>query len=155
MKTPLESVKEFHRAFGQPVLDAPALPELTGDTVTTKAALLNAQYTLKNTEQYLKNIPNPDQRIIRMRLLIEEFVEYLNAEIDNDIVEIADALADLQYIGNGTAAAYGIPLDDIFNEVHENNMTKLGPDGKPIVVNGKIQKPAHYKPVDLRKFFPE
>lgn len=39
------------------------------------------------------------------------------------------------------------------NVVHQNNMTKLGPDGKPIVVNGKICKPEGYIKVSLDKFF--
>lgn len=69
-------------------------------------------------------LPKKKVRALRKRLLKEEHKEYLDGEKANDIVEIADALADQLYIINGTAAAYGIPLDEIFNIVHDSNMDK-------------------------------
>lgn len=48
------------------------------------------------------------------------------------------------------AAIYGIPLKDCFEEVHKSNMTKLGPDGKPIYhTDGKIAKGPNFKKPDL------
>jgi predicted HAD superfamily Cof-like phosphohydrolase len=94
--------------------------------------------------------PDNNERQLRMRLLDEEFEEYRNAEYDNDIVEIADALADIIYIACGTAVSYGIPLDEIFNEVHRSNMAKLV-DGKVIRrEDGKIQKPEGWTPPDIK-----
>lgn len=69
-------------------------------------------------------LPKKKIRALRKRLLKEEHKEYTDGEKANDIVEIADALADQLYIINGTAVAYGIPLDEIFNIVHESNMDK-------------------------------
>ena len=94
-------------------------------------------------------LPNPAERCLRIRLLEEEFEEYLTGEGNDDIVEIADALADLIYIACGTAVAYGIPLDDVFEEVHASNMAKLV-DGKPIYrEDGKVLKPEGWKPPDI------
>jgi len=96
-------------------------------------------------------LPDANERVLRMRLLSEEFEEYRNAEYDNNIVEIADALADIIYIACGTAVSYGIPLDEIFNEVHRSNMAKLV-DGKVIRrEDGKIQKPEGWNPPDIKK----
>ena len=101
---------------------------------------------------YQPKLPDDDERELRIKLLAEEFQEYIDAEIDNDIVEIADALADLIYIACGTAASYGIPLNRVWNEVHSSNMAKLGPDGKPIKrADGKIRKPDGWKPPNVKK----
>ena len=86
-------------------------------------------------------LPSEDERTLRKRLLSEEFDEYLDAEYDHNLVEIADAIADIIYIACGTAVSYGIPLDDVFAEVHRSNMAKLV-DGKVIRrTDGKVQKP--------------
>ena len=99
--------------------------------------------------------PDSKTRILRMRLLSEEFVEYNTAEHDNNFIEVADALADLIYIACGTAASYGIPLNAIFEEVHRSNMAKLV-DGKPLKrEDGKIIKPEGWKPPDIEKIIKE
>lgn len=95
-------------------------------------------------------LPNEGDRLLRKRLLTEEYEEYMNAEFDDDIVEIADALADLIYIACGTAVSYGIPLDKVFSEVHRSNMAKLV-DGKPIYrEDGKVLKPEGWTPPDIK-----
>lgn len=99
--------------------------------------------------------PDSKTRILRMRLLSEEFVEYNTAEIGDNFIEVADALADLIYIACGTAASYGIPLNAIFEEVHRSNMAKLV-DGKPLKrEDGKIIKPEGWKPPDIEKIIKE
>ena len=89
-------------------------------------------------------------RVLRIKLLHEEYVEYLEAEASSDIVAILDALADMVVIICGTALKYELPLAAAFLEVMHNNMTKVGPDGKVLRRDdGKIMKPEGYKPVDL------
>ena len=57
-----------------------------------------------------------------------------------DTVEVADALADIMYLVWGFALEAGIPLMDVFREVHASNMSKLGDDGKPIVSDGAMRR---------------
>lgn len=98
-------------------------------------------------------LPDSSIRDLRKSLLQEEFDEYIKAEEDNDLVEIADALGDMMYIIYGTAISYGIPLDDIFNEIHASNMSKLGEDGRPIRrEDGKILKGPNFFRPDIAKF---
>ena len=93
--------------------------------------------------------PDHKERTLREILLQEEFNEYMRAEINDDLVEIADALADIIYIACGTAVSYGIPLDDVFAEVHRSNMAKLV-DGKVIRrEDGKVQKPEGWTAPDI------
>ena len=95
-------------------------------------------------------LPDLPTRGLRIKLLREEFEEYLKAEAEDDLVEVADALADIIYIAYGTAVAYGIPLDRVFAEVHKSNMAKLV-DGKVIRrADGKILKPETWTPPDIK-----
>ena len=96
-------------------------------------------------------LPDEDERKLRVKLLREEFTEYLDGESFNDLVEVADALADIIYIACGTAVSYGIPLDDVFESVHASNMAKLV-DGKVIRrADGKVQKPEGWQPPDIKR----
>jgi predicted HAD superfamily Cof-like phosphohydrolase len=96
-------------------------------------------------------LPDMEERELRGKLLTEEFREYIEAENDNDIVEIADALVDIIYIACGTALSYGIPLEKVFKEVHRSNMAKLV-DGKVLRRDdGKIMKPEGWKPPNIKK----
>ena len=95
-------------------------------------------------------LPDENERKLRVKLLREEFREYLDGESFNDLVEVADALADIIYIACGTAVSYGIPLDDVFAEVHRSNMAKLV-DGKVIRrEDGKVQKPDGWTAPDVK-----
>ena len=95
-------------------------------------------------------LPDIEERKLRIKLLDEEVFEYTDAEYADDLVEIADALADIIYIACGTAVSYGIPLDDVFAEVHRSNMAKLV-DGKVIRrEDGKVQKPEGWTAPDIK-----
>lgn len=95
-------------------------------------------------------LPKETERTLRKLLLMEEFDEYLDAEKNDDIVEVADALADMCVIILGTAAAYGIPLAAVFEEVHRSNMAKVMPDGTvKRRGDGKILKPDGWTPPDI------
>jgi len=96
-------------------------------------------------------LPDKNERKLRMKLLAEEYTELVMAENNDDLIEIADALADIIYIACGTAVSYGIPLDDVFEEVHASNMAKLV-DGKVIRrADGKVQKPEGWQPPDIKR----
>lgn len=94
----------------------------------------------------------PDQKIIDLRIdLISEEFEELQLAIDGvDIVEVADALADLLYVVYGAGHAFGLDLDACFEEVHRSNMSKLE-NGEPLLrEDGKVLKGKDYSPPDLK-----
>lgn len=102
------------------------------------------------------HLPSKEVRDLRMDILREEFEEYEEAEANDDLVEIADALSDIIYIAVGTGVAYGLPMDKIFNEVHRSNMSKLGEDGKPIFrEDGKVLKGPNFTPPRIAEIINE
>ena len=89
---------------------------------------------------------------LRIDLIEEELDELKEAIVDQDIVEIADALTDILYVVYGAGHAFGIDLDKCYAEVHRSNMTKLDEDGKPLFrEDGKVMKSSSYEPPNLSK----
>lgn len=131
-------VRDFHRAMGQPILTTPQVP--------------------------------PEDRVrLRLRLIAEEFFELLEAAgVDRildgrtalasvqasvdcfagtvDLPEFADALADLDYVIEGTRLEFGIDGQPIADAVHASNMAKVG---GAIDEHGKCQKPPGWQPPDI------
>ena len=97
----------------------------------------------------------PNEKIISLRYdLIKEELEELQDAINNkDIKEVADALTDILYVTYGAGHAFGINLDQCFEEVQRANMSKLSKDGKPIYnEKGKVMKGSNYSAPNLKQF---
>jgi predicted HAD superfamily Cof-like phosphohydrolase len=106
--------------------------------------------------QEVKNKPSfSSEKINNLRYnLIKEELEELKEAIDKkDIIEVADALTDILYVTYGAGHAFGINLNDCFEEVQQSNMSKLDDKKKPIYNEaGKVMKgPKYFKP-NLSKF---
>ena len=90
---------------------------------------------------------------LRVSLIKEELDELIDAMNKKDLVEVADALTDILYVTYGAGHAFGINLDDCFEEVQNSNMSKLDENGKPIYnEHGKVMKGPNYFKPDLSKF---
>tara|TARA_B100000683_G_C12329442_1_gene489944 strand:+ start:198 stop:671 length:474 start_codon:yes stop_codon:yes gene_type:complete len=92
--------------------------------------------------------PDFNTRELRLELIAEELDELSDAVADRDMIQIADALTDLLYVVYGAGHAFGLDLDECFQEVHASNMSKLGPNGRPIHrEDGKVMKgPGYFEP---------
>jgi predicted HAD superfamily Cof-like phosphohydrolase len=95
MSNYLESVSEFHKTFGAPILETP-------------------------------QIPSKERCELRVSLLQEELNELKEAIEKGDVVEVADALADLQYVLSGAVLEFGLgdKFNTLFDEVQRSNMSK-------------------------------
>ena len=90
---------------------------------------------------------------LRIDLIDEELNEFKEAISNNDLKEAIDALTDILYVTYGAGHAFGVNLDECFEEVQRSNMSKLGEDGKPIYNQaGKVMKGPNYFAPDLNKF---
>ncbi|MCM4160742.1 hypothetical protein FHG64_04870 [Antarcticibacterium flavum] len=129
MKNKLAAVQEFHKAFGLGV---------NGNPIADLGEAKNR---------------------LRYELMKEENEEYLEAAMNNDLTEVADALGDMLYILCGTILEHGMQykIEEVFNEIQRSNMSKLGLDGKPVLrEDGKVLKgPNYFSPQLKRLFDPE
>lgn len=91
-----------------------------------------------------------NRKELRLNLIEEELQEFREAD---NIVDVADALADLLYVVYGSAIEFGLPINAIFREVHRSNMSKVWPDGTVHYRDdGKVIKPETYSPPSLEQF---
>lgn len=120
MKKRLQAVREFHERFGLGIQ-----PKPTADL-------------------------GPEKNRLRFELMKEENEEYLHAASQGNLIEVADALGDMLYILCGTILEHGMQdkIEEVFEEIQKSNMSKLGPDGKPLYrEDGKVLKgPAYFAP---------
>lgn len=131
-KGSFERVREFHEVFGHPIVDRPS--ELDFERLSLRLELIREEFC------ELLEASGLEDAAMEVRGV------YLNPDGEQNLVEIADALGDLEYVINGMALEAGIPLPDVVAEIHQSNMSKLGPDGKPIYrEDGKILKGEGFK----------
>ena len=71
-------------------------------------------------------IPSKDRCQLRVALIEEELRELKEAIENDDLVEIADALCDIQYVLSGAVLEFGLKdkFADLFDEVQRSNMSK-------------------------------
>ena len=71
-------------------------------------------------------IPSKDRCSLRVSLLSEEVAELQVAIENNDLIEIADALCDIQYVLSGAVLEFGLgqKFKPLFEEVQRSNMSK-------------------------------
>lgn len=104
----------------------------------------------------MPSAPEWQRQDLRLRLLNEEVKEFgkelslLRGTVKMD--KVAKELADVLYVLLGTVVEFGLQdvFEDVFDRVHESNMSKLDENGNPIFrEDGKILKSNLYKEPDL------
>lgn len=96
--------------------------------------------------------PTEDRIKLRRDLISEEYWEYDRAVEKNDLINLAQELADILYVVYGAALEYGIDLDAVVTEVHRANMSKLDTDGSVLRrEDGKVLKGPKYKAPDIER----
>lgn len=100
------------------------------------------------TYNVIPQVPNEETKRLRHTLISEEVEETLKAIREDDLTEIADGIADSIVVLLGTAVAYGIDMEPVWNEVHRSNMAKVK-DGLIRRADGKILKPEGWTPPDI------
>lgn len=85
---------------------------------------------------------------LRLRLIMEEWLELRDAWRVDDLIGVCDAIADLLVVVLGTAVACGVDAQALFVEVMRSNETKsVGLKDE----HGKVLKGDRYVPPDIRQ----
>jgi predicted HAD superfamily Cof-like phosphohydrolase len=82
--------------------------------------------TFKHPIKAEPGIPSEERCKLRVALIAEELKELEQAIRDRDIVEVADALCDIQYVLSGAILEFGLgnKFKELFEEVQRSNMSK-------------------------------
>ena len=82
--------------------------------------------TFKHPVLSAPSIPDQKRCDLRVSLIQEELNELSEAIRDKDLVEVADALADIQYVLAGAVLEFGLgsKFAELFAEVQRSNMSK-------------------------------
>jgi predicted HAD superfamily Cof-like phosphohydrolase len=82
--------------------------------------------TFKHPILSTPTIPSEERCRLRVALLAEELKELEVAILEKDVVEVADALCDIQYVLAGAILEFGLgeKFSRLFEEVQRSNMSK-------------------------------
>jgi predicted HAD superfamily Cof-like phosphohydrolase len=116
------------------------------EKVIKHVEVFHDSFGIKNNYQPTVGL-SKEEITLRFNLMKEENEEYLEAALNGDLVEVADALGDQLYILCGTILKHGLQdkIEEVFEEIQRYNMSKLDSNGKPIYrEDGKILKSELY-----------
>lgn len=129
-KTNLQLVGDFHEKMGLP-----------------NPAFFSIFSSLKKQgrTKLLKTLKLRKKLILEEHREVQKELNQLLSGESNSAVALMKELADLLYVVYGAAVELGVDLDDVFLQVHKDNLAKLWPDGKPrFDEDGKVRKPDTY-----------
>lgn len=133
-------VSTFHKAGGHPIADRPTIPP--EDRLRLRARLI-AEECFEFLEAMF---PHDESDLLRARGYVDEVIRVGCVQVD--FAAAVDALADIDYVVEGTRLEFGVQGDEIADEVHRANMDKFRggarDDGK-----GKTLKPEGWRPPDI------
>ena len=139
--SPMELVLQFHHTYSVPI------PSFSDPTLDYERMNMRMSLIAEEFAELMGAVYGP-----RARAIIEAATAEAVAadEGERDVIEAADALADLVYVVYGMALETGIDLAAVLAEVQRSNMSKLGPDGRPVYrEDGKVLKGPGYVPPDV------
>ncbi len=139
-------VRAFHLKFGHPIRNTPTVPSET--EVRFRFKLISEEF-LELTLAMFDIDEDMKARLEGVFSFIANSMEGTGspcAPVRVDMVELADAMEDLDYVVEGTRAVFGVHGAPLAAEVQRSNMAKdpNGPDGKPV-------KPADWTPPQIER----
>jgi len=152
---PQDKVKAFHTLYDMPQPNKYIRPDAQRMAMRTGLILEELSEFLYKSMGITMSCVFEVNQSIKTQECIEAFnrealEEAIVAADDFDPVEGADALGDLVYVEYGLALELGLDLDEVIDEIHAANMTKLGEDGNPIRrEDGKVTKGPNYIPPNI------
>ena len=142
MQGQLSQVAEFHQAIGEKVAAETELLGTDNDADQQLACELRELMERTRVRQ-----PQGSHLARRALMAVEELAEWIEAHVAGDLVEAADAVGDRLYVLLGDAVATGLPIEEVFEEVHRSNLTKAWRADQ----TGKGKKNIDFSPPKLGK----
>lgn len=143
MKQVCNDLRRFNTYAGVENRTVPGLPETPSEVAAvvsvsptasevlqpSKCVLADELQGIANAlalqESTLKTIFPKSEVALAARLIVSEVGETLDAMAKNDIVEVADGIADTIYVLVQAAMRFGIPLEAVWSAVQASNLSKF------------------------------
>lgn len=136
-KTFEQKIRDFNKMYGLPVLEVPGLPNG-----------MNRGDFIVRMHQFEKILKDELKEINDIITAVNDAHE--GESIIHVLTMLADWLGDIQVYCASEMRKFGLSNDMILSIIMASNMSKLGADGLPIIVDGKVQKgPNYWKPEPL------
>ena len=115
------TVRAFHARFGHPVADAPTVP--SKEQVQFRLKLIAEEFfELLAACEIWPRMHVDDEEIVVCELIKDAIVGDFSGHVD--LPEFVDAMADLDYVVEGTRVVFGVLGEQIHAAVHAANMAK-------------------------------
>jgi predicted HAD superfamily Cof-like phosphohydrolase len=173
MTTEQKQVKQFMQFFNQDCPEKPSQLSEANAKLRAKLILEEALETIERGLGLTVGFRSDEEGGQNTRSSDKGFETYFLKTKEVDLVELADGLGDLHYVGYaGTGVAAGIDMEEIFAEIHSSNMTKAWTEGdleqakvlyptakleayggglyRLIREDGKIIKSPSYRPANIK-----
>ncbi len=137
-------VKEFHAMTNNPDRANPG--PIADSRVRLRASLIAEEF-FETMQAMFIDVPQADQlhySLGDLKVMVANRIA--KCTINVNMPEMADGLADLDYVVEGTRLEFGIDGGPIAKEVHRTNMLKLT---GPTRADGKRMKPEGWTPPDI------
>ena len=138
MTTNNEKVREFYEKFrqGEFVPEAGTQASLKDDVISQQRLDLKMNLIAEEFFELVEAVYNKKAARELINAWYNIFDDHKDEPRNLDVVEAADATADLRYVIEGFDIEAAIPSERIFDEVHTSNLSKLGEDGEPVISDG-------------------
>lgn len=139
------AVRDFHEKFGHPIGDVNVPP--TVEEIRFRLHLISEEFC----ELLTATLVGPD----RYPQMVEDINAALHTVITKSIVKVdlpaaVDALADLDWVVEGTRCVLGVEQAPVLAELVRANMSKVPADeSSPGYKNRKPQKPLDWRAPDI------
>jgi len=140
-------VEEFMVAAKQEIKTSPGAP--SDDVIRLRAKLI-----VEEVFELLEALFDPDNKS-DLGVAHAAALKLIESPIKVDMVEVADACGDIDYVTEGLRLAFGINGKPIADEVQRTNMEKFGEGSWVRESDGKQMKPPGWKAPDILKFLKE
>lgn len=152
--SPNEIVREFYGAFEEPIHTG--APSASPKVISDERLQLKIALIIEEVSELLDATYNEAVGEKIRAAWAESISSGLTENPTRDLVEMFDAVLDIDVVVNGLAIETNMPVVDGLAEVHRGNMSKLDENGKPIRSDGtdglplgKIKKGPYYVAPDL------
>jgi predicted HAD superfamily Cof-like phosphohydrolase len=135
-----DQVREFHRVFEHPTAEKPTIP--SDARVRLRLHLIAEEFTELMFACFGEAVVGAN----KYEAMLEFDKLCLAHTIKVDLPEVADALADLDYVVEGMRLEFSIDGGPIADEVHAANLRKIGGGRR---ADGKTAKPSNWTPPDI------